>query len=84
MTLFTNPNFIDHIIKSQAADPLITQDTYAEIQALIEIETRLLIETAIKTMDNDRQDSLTLEHVLLAAKNNLQTDLMLPAYGAKY
>lgn len=35
-------------------------------------------------MDNDRKDSLTLEHIVLAAKNNLHTDMMLPSYGAKY
>lgn len=35
MTLFTNPNFIDHIVKSQAADLLIPQEQYALLQTLI-------------------------------------------------
>jgi histone H3/H4 len=71
MTLFTNPNFIDHIVKSQAADLDITQDQYPILQTLIELETRLLIETAIKFMRNDRRDSLHIEDITLAAKENM-------------
>lgn len=43
MTLFTNPNFIDHIVKSQSAEAQIPQDQYALLQTLIELETRLLV-----------------------------------------
>jgi histone H3/H4 len=68
MTLFTNPNFIDHIVKSQAADSAITQDQYVLLQTLVEMETRLLIETALKFMRKDRRDSLNSEDVSLAAR----------------
>jgi histone H3/H4 len=68
MTLFTNPNFIDHIVKSQAADSVITQDQYVLLQTLVEMETRLLIETALKFMRVDRRDSLNSEDVSLAAR----------------
>jgi hypothetical protein len=59
MTLFTNPNFIDHIVKSQAADTVITQENYVLLQTLVEMETRLLIETALKFMRKDRRDALS-------------------------
>jgi|GWRWMinimDraft_6_1066014.scaffolds.fasta_scaffold184382_1 histone H3/H4 len=71
MTLFTNPNFIDHIVKSQAADLDITQEQYPILQTLVELETRLLVETAIKFMRNDRRDSLNIEDISLAAKENM-------------
>ena len=71
MTLFTNPNFIDHIVKSQAADLDITQEQYPILQTLVELETRLLVETAIKFMRNDRRDSLNIEDITLAAKENM-------------
>ncbi len=71
MTLFTNPNFIDHIVKSQAADLDITQDQYPTLQTLIELETRLLVETAIKFMRSDRRDSLNIQDITLAAKENM-------------
>lgn len=84
MTLFTNPNFIDHIVKSQAADLDISQDQYPMLQTLIEFETRLLIETAIKFMRNDRRDSLNIEDITLAAKENMHTEMVLYSHGAKY
>jgi hypothetical protein len=37
MTLFTNPNFIDHIVKSQVADEVIGQEHYPLLQTLIEL-----------------------------------------------
>ncbi len=36
MTLFTNPNFIDHIVKSQGAEAVVSQEHYALLQTLIE------------------------------------------------
>jgi hypothetical protein len=60
MTLFTNPNFIDHIVRSQGVDLIIDQDHYPSIQTLIEIETRLILETAAKFMRRDRRDFLSL------------------------
>lgn len=60
MTLFTNPNFIDHIVKSQGAADHIDQQHYPAIQTLVELETRLLLETAIKFMRHSRRDTLTL------------------------
>jgi histone H3/H4 len=84
MTLFTNPNFIDHIVKSQAADLHITQEHYAVLQTLIELETRLLVETAIKFMRRDRRDALITEDVALAAKENLHSEMVLYTGGAQY
>lgn len=43
MTLFTNPNFIDHIVKSQAGESFIAQEHYPLLQTLIELETRHLL-----------------------------------------
>lgn len=77
MTLFTNPNFIDHIVKSQAADSVITQDQYVLLQTLVEMETRLLIETALKFMRKDRRDSLNSEDVSLAARENMHGEMVL-------
>lgn len=77
MTLFTNPNFIDHIVKSQAADSVITQDQYVLLQTLVEMETRLLIETALKFMRKDRRDSLSSEDVSLAARENMHGEMVL-------
>lgn len=70
MTLFTNPNFIDHIVKSQGAEALVGQEHYALLQTLIECETRLLLETALKFMRRDRRDELSSEDVVHAAREN--------------
>jgi histone H3/H4 len=68
MTLFTNPNFIDHIVKSQGADEAIPQEHYTSLQTLIELETRLLLENALKFMHRDRRDTLSLQDIENAAK----------------
>ncbi len=84
MTLFTNPNFIDYLIKSQGADRLIDQEHYPSMQMLIEFETRLVLETAAKFMRRDRRDALSAEDVQLAARNLSHSEMMLPAYSAQY
>jgi len=68
MTLFTNPNFIDHIVKTQGAEPVIDQEQYASLQTYIELETRLLLQTAIKFMRKDRRDEISQDDIELAAK----------------
>jgi len=35
-------------------------------------------------MDNDRKDTISLDHVVLAARNNLHSDMMLTSYNSKY
>lgn len=35
MTLFTNPNFIDHIVRSQGVELNVDQEHYPAIQTLI-------------------------------------------------
>lgn len=84
MTLFTNPNFIDHIVKSQAADPLIAQDQYALLQTLIELETRHLVETALKFMRRDRRDVISADDVVQAARENMHGEMVLTVQGAEY
>lgn len=84
MTLFTNPNFIDHIVKSQATDSLIGQEHYALLQTLIEFETRLLVETALKFMRRDRRDTLSADDIAQAAKENMHAEMVLTAQGTEY
>ena len=68
MTLFTNPNFIDYLIRSQGADRLIPQEHYPALQLLVELETRTLLENAIKFMRNERRHTLTPHDITLAAQ----------------
>lgn len=75
MTLFTNPNFIDHIVKSLGAETLIEQENFAALQALIELETRLLLESALRFMRKDRREQLAVEHVEEGARHNGHADL---------
>jgi histone H3/H4 len=84
MTLFTNPNFIDHIVKSQAADSLIGQEHYALLQTLIELETRHLLETALKFMRRDRRDALSAEDLVQAAREQHHGEMVLLVQGAQY
>jgi hypothetical protein len=84
MTLFTNPNFIDHIVKSLGAEAVIDQDNFAALQAFIELETRLLLETSLRFMRKDRREQLAVEHVEEAAKENGHADLTIYYQRGKF
>ena len=43
MTLFTNSNFIHHIVQSQGAEANIDKEHYPILQMLVELETRQLL-----------------------------------------
>lgn len=77
MTYLTNPNFVDHIIKSQGAEALFGPAEVQSLGLLIEMETRLLLETAFKFMDKDRRDVIKLEDVAEAARENGHAQLIL-------
>ena len=84
MSLFTNPNFIDQIIKSQGGEELIMQEQYVLLQTYIEIETRHCIESAIKHMHQDRKDAIDFEDVEQGAKDQLNGDLGILELKGKY
>ena len=84
MTLFTNPNFIDYLIKSQGADRLIPQQYYPSLQMLIELETRLLLEAAIKFMRRDRRDTVSLHDVLQATHHLNHPEMVLYSQPSQY
>lgn len=81
MTLFTNSNFIHHIVNSQGLETNIDKEYYATLQTLVELQTRLVLETAIKFMRKDRRDVLTLEDIELAIKEHNHQDLVITPYG---
>lgn len=85
MTLFTNPNFIDHIVRSQNAERAIDQSHYSLLQSFIEIETRSVLELAFRYMVNSRRDSILDEDVLAAARDlhHITLPVSLPANPAK-
>ena len=60
MTYLTNPNFVDCIIKAQKAEALFGPAEVQSLGLLIEMETRLLLETAFKFMDKDRRDVISI------------------------
>lgn len=77
MTYLTNPNFVDSIIKSQKLEALFGPAEVQSLKLLIEMETRLLLETAFKFMDKDRRDVINLEDVAEAARENGHGQLIL-------
>ena len=81
MTLFTNSNFIHHIVQTQGVDSNLDKQNYPVLQTLIELETRLLIETAIKFMRRDRRDTLSLEDIEAALREQGQQDLVITPMG---
>ena len=83
MTLFTNPNFIDCLIKAQGGDRLIPQHHYPALQMLVELETRLLLENAIKFMRRDRRHALTPHDMALAAQQ-LHSEMVLYSQPSRY
>jgi histone H3/H4 len=76
MSLFTNQNFISQIIKQQGAVDFFDADTYAVLQALVEAETRKMVEKASKFMHSDRRDYLTPDDIENAMKDMGHDDLV--------
>lgn len=63
MTYLTNPNFVDHIIKSQGAEALFGPAEVQTLGLLIDMEARHLLETAFRFMDKDRRDVIRIDDV---------------------
>jgi len=82
MTLFTNPNFIDHIVRSQGLQLAIEQEHFPSLQTLIELETRNILETATKFMRRDRRDAISLQDVELAAREHSHNDMIVAPFGS--
>lgn len=76
MTQITNPNFIDSIIRKARAEGRFEHADIPTLNLLVELETRHLIETALKFMDKDRRDTITLADVVTAAKDLGHAELM--------
>lgn len=76
MTQITNPNFIDSIISKVQADARFEHTDIPTLNLFVELETRHLIETALKFMDKDRRDTITLTDVVIAAKDLGHGELM--------
>lgn len=81
MTLFTNSNFIHHIVNSQGLETSFEKQHDPALQTLIELETRLIVETAIRFMRRDRRDILSLEDIELALREHNHQDLVVTPYG---
>lgn len=84
MSLFTNPNFIVHIIRSQGGHEYFGEETWLLLQALVELETRKMLETAAKFMRNDRRDVILPEDMDLALSHLGHNDIILAREMAHY
>lgn len=79
MSYFQNPLYIATLMRRQGAEGYFHTKDMASLLIYVEMETRLLIETAIKFMRNARRTKLDAEDIELAALSFGHGDIIFPA-----
>lgn len=68
MTLITNPNFIDQIVRALGAENRFDPADMPTLNLFIELELRHLVDAALKYAGKDRRDVLQLADVVEGAR----------------